>query len=58
MSEMMTIDEVMGHLKLSRATVLRWINSGELPVVKFGNKVFRVRRDDLESWIESKRMSA
>lgn len=54
---LLTINEVAGYLKLNRATVQRFCREGKLPAIKF-DKSYRVRREELESWIESKRKAA
>jgi excisionase family DNA binding protein len=56
MNEYFTIKEVMGFLKVSRATVYRWIEAGELHPYKFG-KLVRFKRADLEKFTRSKRKS-
>ncbi len=57
MQDMMTVLEVMRHLKVCRATVQRWCKEGKLPAVKIG-KEYRIRRSDLERWYETLRTAA
>lgn len=54
-AELLTIYEVAAELRVGRATVQRWARDRELPAVKVG-KEYRVRRADLEAWIEGKRV--
>jgi len=49
--ELLTVFEVMGHLRVCRATVQRWCKEGKLPAVKIG-KEYRVRRADLDRWYD------
>jgi excisionase family DNA binding protein len=48
----LTVTEVADLLRLSKMTVYRLINAGELPAVRIG-KSFRVREDDLDAFIAS-----
>ncbi len=53
-NELLTVFEVMSHLRVCRATVQRWCKEGKLPAVKIG-KEYRVRRRDLEGWYDALR---
>lgn len=50
-SLLLRIPEVAAELRLARSSVYQLIQTGELPVVRFGRAV-RVPRSALESWIE------
>lgn len=52
-SPLMTVEEVAGLLKLSRARCYQLAATGELPVVRIGKSV-RVRRDRLEAWLDER----
>ena len=39
--ELLTIAQVAEWAKVSTKTIYRWINAGQIPVVKFGNHTFR-----------------
>lgn len=52
LNEYMTPHEVMAFLAIGRNTFYRMVNSGELPAFRIG-KLWRVRREDLRSWIPS-----
>jgi excisionase family DNA binding protein len=54
LGEILTVDEVAGYLRVSRATVCRWCGSGKLPAFKIG-KGWRVQRGELEGFIRSQR---
>ena len=49
-TEVLTLEEVAGYLRLSRKTISRMARSGELPAFKAGNH-WRVKRAELEGWI-------
>lgn len=45
-----TIAEVADLLDVSQQTVRRWIYSGQLPARRYGERVIRITRDDLEAF--------
>ena len=40
--ELLTIPQVAEWAKVSTKTIYRWIESGKIPVVKFGNRTYRI----------------
>ena len=40
--ELLTIAQVAAWAKVSTKTIYRWIDTGKIPVVKFGNRTFRI----------------
>jgi excisionase family DNA binding protein len=40
--ELLTIQQVAKWAKVSPKTIYRWIETGEIPVVKFGNRTYRI----------------
>lgn len=50
---LLTISEVAEQLAVSRKTVWRMIKRGELPTVRFGRRIMRVRLKDLVAMISS-----
>ncbi len=50
MQEIFTPDEIAEKLKVTRLTVYRWIDKGELQAFKAG-KMWRITRKDLEAFI-------
>lgn len=48
MEELLTIEEVANHLKISKATVRRHIKEGRLKAVKIG-KVVRIPAEEIKS---------
>ena len=51
----LTVEEVADQLRVSTQTVRRWVKEGELPGYRVG-RCFRVKRADLERWIEQQRL--
>lgn len=51
--EMLTIKEVGNILKISKQQVLILVKAGELPAMKFNSRLYRVKKNDLERYIES-----
>jgi len=50
LGEILTLDEVAQYLKISKKTVYKIVNSGDLRAFKAG-KHWRVRRAELGAWI-------
>lgn len=50
-SELLSVPEVSGKAKAHENTVRGWIRSGQLPAVKIGPRMIRVRRSDLEEFL-------
>ena len=51
-SEVLTVNEIAGYLRVSETTVWRWCNSGKLPAFRIGRS-WRIRRTDLEQHINT-----
>ncbi|MFC9317426.1 helix-turn-helix transcriptional regulator [Streptomyces nigra] len=52
--EMLSIDEVIAEIGVPRATFYRWRQLRKGPkAIKLPNGSVRIRRSDLERWIES-----
>lgn len=45
---LMTLDEVIRWLRISRTTANRWRNNGLLPAIKLPSGLVRYRREDIE----------
>src|SRR5688572_6299917 len=54
-SDLLTVEQVADYLQLNKLTIYKYIREGRLPAVKIG-KVYRVRRPDIEAFLESKRI--
>jgi excisionase family DNA binding protein len=52
-TEFLSPAEVARRLAVHRATVYRWIHTGELPAVRLGQggTTLRVRADTLDAWL-------
>ena len=55
-STMLTLDTVSETLNVSKANVLILIKTGELPGYKLNARVYRVKQNDLDNYLESKRV--
>ncbi|HPD41646.1 MAG TPA: helix-turn-helix domain-containing protein [Anaerolineae bacterium] len=58
--DLFTIAECAAILNVSRKLVSAWIHHGELPAIKLGSgqRLVRVRKTDLEAFIERNRIAA
>lgn len=54
LSGLLTIDEVLGYLKVTARTIYRLIRAGDLPAVRIGRQ-WRIRRTDLDEWLDRQR---
>jgi len=45
--DLWTAQEVMDYLRVSRATLHRWVRDGRLPRVQLGERAVRYRRTDV-----------
>jgi len=54
--KLLTVDEVAEILRVSPSTVYRRIQAGELPAVKLGHRQVRIKREDLDAYIEAHRI--
>jgi excisionase family DNA binding protein len=55
--ELLTVPEVAAQLRFTRGYVYEAVRRGELPAVRKG-KYVRLRREDLESWLDEQREAA
>ena len=51
----LTPQEVSDLLQVSVQTVRRWIKGEELPAYKVGPRMWRIRKVDLDIWLEQQR---
>jgi excisionase family DNA binding protein len=56
-SEFLTIAEAAAILKVDRSTIRRWIDRGDLPAYRVGQRAVRLRRDELDRMITPMRAS-
>lgn len=50
----LTLDEVAGLLKINRATVKRYLKKGRLKGFRLGDKLLRVKEEEVENFIKGK----
>jgi excisionase family DNA binding protein len=50
-SKYMTAAEVAAELEVSTATITRWVRDGILPAKRFGTRIIRILRTDVERMI-------
>lgn len=50
--QLLTVEEVAELLKVSPITIYRWLDSGQLPKVKFSRRAVRIKREDLQRFIK------
>jgi len=51
----LTVQEAADHLGVARATVYKWAKQGRLPIYKLGERVARVRIEDLKMLVAQAR---
>ena len=51
--EFLTTNEIAEILRVHQRTVQRWISANRLKATKVGPKILRVRRQDLDEFLES-----
>lgn len=54
-SKWLTVQEAADHLGVARATIYKWAKEGKLPIYKLGERVARVRSQDLEQMLAEAR---
>lgn len=54
--DLLTVAQVAEYLQLNRMTVYKYIREGRIPASRIG-KSYRVRRQDLEAFLEASRLS-
>lgn len=50
--ELLTIEEAANILKVSKVQIYRLWKKGELPVVRMGRRYTRIRRQDIDAFVE------
>ena len=53
-SDILTVDELRGYLKIPKPTLYALAQSGRIPAAKIG-KHWRFRRGDIEDWLKAQR---
>lgn len=52
-AQLLTTHEIAEILRVHQRTVQRWISSNRLKAIKVGPKILRVRKQDLNEFIEN-----
>jgi len=52
MEKLLTVNEICGILKVTRRTVIRWIQSDQLMALKVGRRLWRIRERDLKNFLK------
>ena len=53
--KLLTDDDLAGYLDISRRTIYRLLKVEELPGYRIGSHL-RFRRDDIDKWLDSKKL--
>jgi excisionase family DNA binding protein len=51
MNKYMTPREVATELEISPATVVRWVRDGVIPAKRFGKRIIKIPRTDVEQLV-------
>jgi excisionase family DNA binding protein len=51
---MLTTKDVAHILKIHEQTARRWCRDGDIPAIQFADRTYRVKRDDLEKFMQKK----
>lgn len=54
----LNVQEIAAQLDVVEQTVLTWLKRGELRGYRLGPKMYRVRREDLERFLEERLVAA
>jgi excisionase family DNA binding protein len=50
-TELMTIDELAGYLKVSRRTIYEWLKHNKIPALKLVGQ-WRFQREKIDAWMQ------
>ncbi len=51
--DILTRKEAQSILKIGKGTMFRLIHNGELPAIRLGNNRFKIKKEDLITYIEN-----
>jgi excisionase family DNA binding protein len=54
MPELLTVAQVADLLQLNRQTIWNWIHAGMFPAVQIGERRFRIKRAELDAWLDAR----
>lgn len=52
-TELLTIDDLMQYLKVSRRTIYEWLKQNKIPAIKIVGQ-WRFRREKIDAWLEQR----
>jgi len=50
---LLSVNELVEKLNISKSTVLNWVREGKIPSIKLGRQ-WRFRSNDIENWLKGK----
>jgi len=53
MIDLLTVSETAEKLKIDEETVRRWLLTGKLKGIKISRQAWRIKREDLDSFIQN-----
>jgi prophage regulatory protein len=56
--ELLTVAQVAELLRLNRQTIWNWIDAGTFPAVQIGARRYRIKRRDLNDWLDARPYSS
>ena len=57
MEELLTLNELSRYLKISKPTLYKMVEKGNIPALKIANQ-WRFKKEDIKMWIEKQRKFA
>jgi excisionase family DNA binding protein len=54
MTKYMTTKEVAAEMEVSPATVVRWVRDGLIPAKRFGQRIIKIPRLEIEQMLKQK----
>lgn len=51
-SNLMTIEDLAGYLKVTRRTIYDWVKHNKIPAIKLVGQ-WRFKKDKIDAWIEN-----
>ncbi len=58
MGKFLTPEEVADRLNICVRTVYRWLNTGKMPGVKLGERLWRIQEQDIHEFISQQRIAS
>ncbi len=56
--EWLTVSEAATYLKVARTTIYRWVKDKKLPLYQLGDRLVRLRREDLDALAQPRRVES